>query len=228
MSIGVTLYARAPNSWNLAPRRGVVRAQDKTVEGRPLDEAELVERAIEGDTDAYEALVRMYEGIAFRTAYFIARSAADAEEAAQEAFVKAFYSLGRFRREAPFRPWLLKIVANEASNKRRSAGRREGLALRAAEAGPSGGAAPSPEAAALAGEQHALLLAAVDQLKERDRTVIVLRYFLDLSEIEMAEILDCPRGTVKSRLSRALERLKGRLPASFVMEMTRMAEEGSR
>ena len=197
------------------------------MEGRPLEEAELVERAIEGDIDAYEALVHRYEGIAFRTAYFIARSAADAEEAAQEAFVKAFYALGTFRREAPFRPWLLKIVANEASNKRRSAGRREGLVLRAAEAGPSGGAAPSPEVAVLAGEQQALLLAAVDQLKERDRTVIVLRYFLDLSEVEMAEVLDCPRGTVKSRLSRALDRLRAKLPESFVAEMSGLAGEGS-
>jgi RNA polymerase sigma-70 factor (ECF subfamily) len=198
------------------------------VEGRPLDESELVERAIEGDIDAYSALVQRYEGIAFRTAYFIARSAADAEEAAQEAFVKAFYSLRSFRREAPFRPWLLKIVANEASNKRRSAGRRQGLALRVAEAGSSGGAAPSPEAAALAGEQQALLLEAVDGLKERDRTVIVLRYFLELSEIEMAEVLGVARGTVKSRLSRALDRLRTRLPAAFVAEITGVAEEGSR
>ena len=199
-----------------------------TVEGRPLDESELVERAIEGDIDAYSALVQRYEGIAFRTAFFIARSAADAEEAAQEAFVKAFYSLRSFRREAPFRPWLLKIVANEASNKRRSAGRRQGLALRVADAGSSGGAAPSPEAAALAGEQQALLLEAVDGLKERDRTVIVLRYFLELSEIEMAEVLGVARGTVKSRLSRALDRLRTRLPAAFVAEITGVAEEGSR
>jgi RNA polymerase sigma-70 factor (ECF subfamily) len=197
------------------------------VEGRPLDEEELVARATEGDIDAYEALVHRYEGIAFRTAFFIARSAADAEEAAQEAFVKAFYSLATFRREAPFRPWLLKIVANEASNKLRSAGRRQGLALRVAEVGPSGGAAPSPEAAALAGEQQTLLLGAVDQLKEKDRTVIVLRYFLDLSEVEMADVLGCPRGTVKSRLSRALERLRGRLPESIVAEMTGV-EEGTR
>ena len=199
-----------------------------TVEGRPLDEAELVARAIEGDTDAYGSLVRLYEGIAFRTAFFVTSSAADAEEATQEAFVKAFYSLGSFRRDAPFRPWLLKIVANEASNKRRAAGRRWGLAVRVAEAGSSGGAAPSPEAAALAGEQQSALLAAVDGLKERDRTVIVLRYFLELSETEMAVVLGCAKGTVKSRLSRALERLRARLPEAFLPEATGMAEEGSR
>jgi RNA polymerase sigma factor (sigma-70 family) len=65
-------------------------------------------------------------------------------------------------------------------------------------------------------------------LKERDRTVIVLRYFLELSEAEMAEVLGCAPGTVKSRLSRALERLRTRLPATFAAEMTGIAEKGTR
>jgi RNA polymerase sigma factor (sigma-70 family) len=82
---------------------------------------------------AYEELVRMHQGIAFRTAYLIAGSSSDAEEAAHDAFVKAFGALGRFRRGEPFRPWLLTIVANEARNRRRSAGRRHALARRAAE-----------------------------------------------------------------------------------------------
>ena len=90
-----------------------------------------------------------YQGIAFRTAYVIAGNAADAEEAAQDGFVKAWRALGRFRDGAPFRPWLLQIVANEARNRRRSAGRRAHLALRAATEEPSGDAAPSPEAALL-------------------------------------------------------------------------------
>jgi DNA-directed RNA polymerase specialized sigma24 family protein len=67
------------------------------VVGRPLSEAELVERAKRGDQDAYGELVHAYQGIAFRTAYLLTASAADAEEAAQDAFVKAFYALGRFR-----------------------------------------------------------------------------------------------------------------------------------
>ena len=87
-----------------------------------------------------------YQGIAFRTAYVIARNASDAEDAAQDGFVKAWRALGRFREGAPFRPWLLRIVANEARNRRRSAGRRAGLALRAATSEVSGDAAPSPEA----------------------------------------------------------------------------------
>ena len=176
--------------------------------GRPLDESELIRRAQRGDTHAYEELVHAYQGIAFRTAYVIARNASDAEDAAQDGFIKAWRALGRFREGAPFRPWLLRIVANEASNRRRSAGRRAGLVLRAATSEPSGDAAPSPEAAALAGEQRKLLLDAVGRLGENDRQVIACRYFLELSEAEMAAALGCRPGTVKSRLSRALDRLR--------------------
>ena len=104
-----------------------------------------------------------YQGIAFRTAYVIARNAADAEEAAQDGFVKAWRALGRFREGAPFRPWLLQIVANEARNRVRSAGRRAGLALRAATEESSGDAAPSPEALLLSAERRAGLLAAVNE-----------------------------------------------------------------
>ena len=149
-----------------------------------------------------------YQGIAFRTAYVIARNAADAEEAAQDGFVKAWRALGRFREGAPFKPWLLRIVANEASNRRRSAGRRTNLVLRAAAGEPSGDAAPSPEAALLSAEQRATLLAAVEALPEEQRDVVGLRYFLGLSEAEVAETLAIPQGTVKSRTARALERLR--------------------
>jgi RNA polymerase sigma factor (sigma-70 family) len=179
------------------------------VEGRPLDDEELVERARGGDARAYDALVRRYQDVAFRTALVIAGAAADAEDAAQEGFVKAWYALGRFRVGAPFRPWLLAIVANEARNRRRTGRRQDDLALRVAEDRPSGDAAPSPEAAALAAERRRLLLAAVNRLPETDRQVIACRYFLELSEAEMAAALGCRPGTVKSRLSRALARLRG-------------------
>ena len=116
---------------------------------RPPDEETLVARAKRGDATAYEELVRMHQGIAFRVALVAAGDRGDAEEAVQDAFVKAYRALGRFREGAPFRPWLLRIVANEARNRRRSAGRRAGLALRAA-AVVSGDAAPSPETTALA------------------------------------------------------------------------------
>jgi len=181
------------------------------VVGRPLAEEELVERARRGDAAAYEELVRMYQGIAFRTAYLLAGSAADAEEAAQDAFVKAYRALGRFRAGAPFRPWLLKIVANEARNRRRAAGRRQQLALRAAAGAASGDAAPSPEAALLSAERRDRLLAALNRLPERDRLALGCRYLLELSEEETAVALRCRRGTVKSRLARALARLRAEL-----------------
>ena len=167
-----------------------------------------MERARRGDEQAYEELVRAHQGIAFRTAYLLAGNAGDAEEAAQDGFVKAHRALGRFRAGSPFRPWLLQIVANEARNRRRSTGRRAALALRAAGEESSGDAAPSPEGALLAGEDRERLLAAVNGLREEERLVIACRFFLELSEEETAAALDLRLGTVKSRTSRALEHLR--------------------
>jgi RNA polymerase sigma factor (sigma-70 family) len=181
------------------------------VEGRPPDESTLVERARAGDTRAYEELVRTYGGIAWRTAYLVAGSAEDAQDATQEAFVKAYRALGRFRRGSPFRPWLLRIVANEAKNRRRSAGRRGSLELRLAAQDVPGGAAPSPEGDVLSAERRRALLAAVESLREEEQLVVACRYFLDLSEEDTAVALGLRRGTVKSRLSRALTRLRAEL-----------------
>jgi RNA polymerase sigma factor (sigma-70 family) len=138
----------------------------------------------------------------------IARDASDAEEAAQDGFVKAYRALRRFRSGSPFRPWLLRIVANEARNRRRAAGRRANLALRAAEENRPGDAVPSPEAALLGDERRTELLAAVNALREEERDVIACRFFLDLSEEETAATLDVKLGTVKSRTARALEHLR--------------------
>ncbi len=162
---------------------------------------------------AYEELVRRHQDVAVRTAHLIAPDG-DAEDACQEAFLKAHAALGRFRSGSPFRPWLLRIVANEARNRRRSAGRRTGLVLRAAEDRPSNDAAPSPESAVLAHESRIALLAAINRLRDEDREVIGARYFLELSEGETADALGIPRGTVKSRLSRALSRLRGTMAAA--------------
>ena len=178
---------------------------------RPPDEDELVERACRGDGAAFGTLIRDHQEIAFRTAYLITRNAADAEDAVQTALVKAFHALPRFRRGAPLRPWLLTIVANEARNRRRSAGRREHLVLRAAHDLPSGDAAPSPEGSLLAAEQRQTLLAALETLREEERLVLSCRYLLDLSEEETAAALGVRRGTVKSRTSRALGRLRAQL-----------------
>ena len=180
--------------------------------GRPRSEDDLVARSRAGDAAAYAELVRLHQDVAFRTAMLFTRNSADAEEAAQDGFVKAWRALGRFRDGEPLRPWLLSIVANEARNRRRSAGRREHLALRAAgEERPPGEAAPSPQAALLAGELRTGLLEAMGRLREEDRLVLGCRYLLELSEAETAAALGVRRGTVKSRTSRALERLRSEL-----------------
>jgi RNA polymerase sigma factor (sigma-70 family) len=174
----------------------------------PPEEA-LVERARRGDLDAFETLVLAYQSLAFRTAFVIAGDAADAEEAAQDAFVKAHRALGRFHTGEPFRPWLLTIVANEARNRRRARGRRAALALRAA--GEPEAPGEDPEAATLATERREWLRDAVERLRDDDRDVLACRYFLELSEEETAAALGIARGTVKSRIHRALGRLQEEL-----------------
>jgi len=185
-----------------------------SVEGRPTEDLELVERSRHGDADAYAELVTRYQALAARTAYVITGSDADAEEAAQEGFVKAYYALDRFRTGAPFRPWLLRIVANEAINRRKAAGRRPTVALSVAEDRPSADTALSPEGAALAGERRGTVLDALRRMREEDRLVIAYRYFFELSESEMADALGVARGTVKSRLSRAIGRLRELMPGT--------------
>ncbi len=155
--------------------------------------------------------MRIHQAAAFRTAYLITGDASEAEDAAQEAFVKAYRALGRFQTGAPFRPWLLAVVANEAKNRRKAAVRRADLALRAGMESSGGNAPSSPEATILAAERRAELLEALGGLREEDRLVIAFRYFLGLSEAETAATLGCARGTVKSRLSRAISGLRKRM-----------------
>jgi RNA polymerase sigma-70 factor (ECF subfamily) len=172
---------------------------------RALTEAELLARAQGGDQDAYAVLVRAHQELAFRTAVLITQDAAEAEEAAQDAFVKAWRALGRFRAGSPLRPWLLAIVANEARNRRRAAGRRAALAARA----PRGSErAPSAESVAVAADARTGLLEALGRLRDDDRLVLGCRYLLELTEAETASALGVRVGTVKSRTSRALSRLR--------------------
>lgn len=176
------------------------------VEGRPPD-TDLVRRATLGDDDAIRQIVTSHQDIAFRTAYLITRSEEDARDAIQDGFIKAFRALGRFDPARPLRPWLLQIIANEARNRTRSTRRRVALELRITRE-PSGDATPTPEAAALAAEMRTELLEAVNRLPEDQRLVVGLRYFAGLSEEETASVLGVRTGTVKSRHSRALGRLR--------------------
>ena len=179
-----------------------------SVEGRPLIEQDLIQRARDGDVAAFEELVRMHQATALRVAVLVVGDRSDAEDVTQEAFVKAYHALGRFRQDSPFRPWLLRIVRNEALNQRRRLGRQDRLGLRLASDRLSGDAAPSPETVVVAGADRESVLAAVNGLPDRYRQVVALRYLLGLSEAETAETLGIPAGTVKSRTARALSRLE--------------------
>jgi RNA polymerase sigma-70 factor (ECF subfamily) len=173
----------------------------------PAGEAELVERARRGDVHAYRDLVRLHERAAFRLAYFITGQREDAEDACQEAFLKAYRALGRFQTGLPFRNWAMRIVANEAHD-RRSAAQRAGAISASLTDGLSVPDAFAVEDAVLRAEALRDLLGVWARLDEDDRLVIACRFFLDLSERDTAEVLDLRVGTVKSRLSRALVRLR--------------------
>jgi RNA polymerase sigma-70 factor (ECF subfamily) len=139
----------------------------------------------------------------------------------QEAFVKAYRALRTFRTGSAFRPWLLRIVANETRNNHRAWRRRSALELRLAIQPDEAATTPSPERSAVAADTGAVLLAAINAMSHRDRLVLTCRYFLDLSETETAQVLAWPRGSVKSRLSRALDKLRRALPAELAEEVTR-------
>jgi RNA polymerase sigma factor (sigma-70 family) len=181
------------------------------VVARFLDESVAVVRARRGDDDAFADLVRAYQGVAFGVAWAMTGSRPDAEEVVQDAFLKAHRALGRFRPGAPFRPWLLTIVGNEARNRVRALSRRESAQLRAA----SGVLAAQVDAdPAQLSARRRELLGALAELPEAERLTVVCRYLLELSELETAAVLDVPAGTVKSRLARGLSRLQGLLEAA--------------
>jgi RNA polymerase sigma factor (sigma-70 family) len=169
-------------------------------------ERELIARAKSGDERAFAELVVEHQTLAFRTAYLITRSASEAEDAAQEGFIRAYLALERFRPEAPFRPWLLQIVANAAKNRVRSGSRQLAVALKLETREVAFGS--SPEASVVSTSERAALAAALETLRADEQLIIGCRFLLDLSEQDTAEIVGCPVGTVKSRLARALEKMR--------------------
>jgi RNA polymerase sigma factor (sigma-70 family) len=199
---------------------------DAPAEPTPPDaapaEAALVRLARHGDSDAFGELVTMHQRAAFRVAYLLAGDVSDAEEAAQEGFVRAWSALARFRDGEPFRPWLLAIVGNEARNRRRGRVRRDGLASRAVAFVRGDAQADPPDLEVILAEARSEIRAALSSLGAGERDVVACRYLLDLSETETAAALGIPAGTVKSRLHRGLARLRTALAeASGSVEVTR-------
>jgi len=187
------------------------REQRSTGRRSGTDEDEALVAARAGQAIGFEALVARHLLLAHRTAVLFG-AGADADDVVQEAFLKAFRALDRFRAGESFRPWLLAIVVNETRNLHRAARRRRGLAERMASATRHVDMMPADDQV-LADERRRELLAALRDLPERDRAVLTYRYLLDLSEAETARALGWPAGSVKSRTFRALRRLRTLLPA---------------
>lgn len=193
-----------------------------------VDESAVIARVRSGEPEAYAELVRAHTPIAMRAALALG-AGADAEDMVQQAFLKAFYSLGQFRDGSAFRPWLLSIVANETRNTVRSAARRRLVAdgeSALMEAQPPIPESSDPAIAALAIERKKALVKAMEQLSDDHRMVVTYRYLLEMDEGETAQALGWPRGTVKSRLNRALRKLGGLLPPGLAERGRREGGDG--
>lgn len=178
-----------------------------------MSDDKLIERARQGDEAAWTTLVRRHQEAAFRLAYLILGSADDADDVAQEAFIRTFESLYQFDAGRPFRPWLLGIAKNLAYNRHRSAKRYLNAVRRLLRAAPEPVIEPAGERSRP--YEAEMLWQAVQRLREIDQEVIYLRYFLELSVEETAETLQVAPGTVKSRLHRALNRLRDVVEEEF-------------
>jgi RNA polymerase sigma-70 factor (ECF subfamily) len=174
---------------------------------------EAIRRAANGDAAAWEPLVRAHQEAVFRLAYLLLGDPDEAQDVAQETFLRAWKHLRRFDATRPLRPWLLSIAANLASNQRRSAGRYVAALMRAFRNEPASSA--GVEEGSTRHIEANDLWKAVQQLSMPDQKIIYLRFFLELSVTETAEALNVAEGTVKSRLSRALERLRGIIRQDF-------------
>ena len=171
-----------------------------------MDESTLIRHAANGDAAAWEPLVLAHQEAVFRLSYLLLGDPDDAEDNAQETFLRAWNHLKRFDTTRPLRPWLLSIASNLASNRRRSMGRYLSALTRAFRNEPAFSASIEERSARQMEASH--LWKAVQTLGVPDQQIVYLRYFLDLSVAETAEVLKIAEGTVKSRLSRALERLR--------------------
>jgi RNA polymerase sigma-70 factor (ECF subfamily) len=154
--------------------------------------------------------VARHRPAALRVATVVLGRAEGADDVVQQATERAWRAIATFDVARPFRPWFLRIVANGARNDRRAGGRRAHLEVRVASA-DAARAVVTPEETAVTDAERQRVVDALNRLDADDRLVIALRWFEQLSEAEMVEALDVAAGTVKSRLSRAMGRLKAEL-----------------
>ena len=190
--------APAPLRHGLDTGAGRAAAKRGQVPGK-RDERAWMRRAQAGSASDFEALFRAHWGPAYRAAYLIVRDAAAAEDIAQEGFLAAIRALDRFDRRRPFGPWLHRIVVNRAIDWARARSlRREISESPGAEDFDTGDLGTFSDGVA----------AGLSSLSPEHRAVIVLRYLLDYTPGEIADLLDLPRGTVNSRLRRGLDRLE--------------------
>lgn len=178
-----------------------------------MNEAEVIQRAQQQDNEAWIALVTHHQTAVFRMAYLLLGDADEAQDIAQETFLRAYRHLERFDRARPLRPWLLQIAKNLARNRRRSLRRYWSTWQRWWQQDqPVAADSRLPMTAAVEAE---LLWRAVQRLPMNDQEVIYLRYFLEMSVSETAATLGVAEGTIKSRHSRALARLRAVVTAEF-------------
>lgn len=170
-----------------------------------MTEAQRIRLARQGDQTAWEALMHAHQEPVFRLAYLLLGDPDEAEDIAQETFLRAHKALRRFDIERPMRPWLLRIASNLAKNRHRSIGRYISAFNRFIQQDPE----RFNPAGINTDDESQALWQAVRKMTRPFQEVVYLRYFLDMSESEMAESLDVPAGTVKSRLHRALINLRG-------------------
>lgn len=171
-----------------------------------MNESNQILLARQGNEQAWTALVRQHQEALFRLAYLMLGDTDEAADVAQDAFIRAFHALARFDVTRPLRPWLLQIAKNLARNRRRSMRRYLAAVGRWWQAAPRQDEGPTN--ATVRTQEAQALWQAVQQLPMSDQEVIYLRYFLELSVADTAQTLGVAEGTVKSRLSRALTRLR--------------------
>ena len=191
---------------NPAPRRSPYEPRE--------DEAALIRAAQGGDEPAFAELVRRYQRAVYRVGYGLTRNPADADDLAQETFVRAYRARGRFRADEPLYPWLSRIAVNLAYSLFRRRRRRPETPIEPlVEAGHQWAGDDDPERDTADRERHEQLQASLAELSKEHQTILVLRVVEGLSYDEIARTIGVPVGTVMSRLSRARAELKTRLRA---------------